>query len=643
MGILDKINSPNDLKYVKNLNFLAEEIRNKIIKLVSENGGHLASNLGVIELTIAVLRVFFEQENNIVWDVGHQCYAFKMLTGRFKNIDSIRKKNGISGFSNKKESQFDKFTTGHSSVAISTSLGLSIAGSLNKCNIRDKNHKFFIPKTVAIVGDGAMTGGISYEGMNNASRFGKNFLLILNDNKMSISKNVGSISSYFTKLRVMSMYLNTKRGLDKFLGSVPIFGSKLKQILVKSRQTIKTSILRESTIFEDMGFVYYGPIDGHDIYNLINILEKIKKNDKPVLLHVVTKKGKGYKFAENDPNIFHGINKFDCFTGISKSGNIESFSSVMGKELCSISAKNQKIYVITAAMTRCLGLEEYEQKFPERFADVGIAESHAVAFAAGLAAGGMIPIFCVYSTFLQRTIDQIVHDVSMQNLKVIFNIDRAGLVGNDGESHQGIFDISLLNIIPNLKIYVPSYFTELKNMLNQAISDTCSVAIRYPKGGEFYKPKWIDYNNQNFEVYSYISGYNSPIKITPTDNFLLNSSKKLLVISYGRIFLFLAKILEEFKENHQFCLLKLNVIKPIDMNSVDFVLNFRKILFFEEHINYGGVGEKFASNLVFKKFTGEFKLVAINESFVEHAEIDEQLKKFFIDYDGMKKNIIEFW
>ncbi|BED91816.1 MAG: 1-deoxy-D-xylulose-5-phosphate synthase [Candidatus Improbicoccus pseudotrichonymphae] len=613
--MLEKIKSPGDLKYTDSLRFISAEIREKILSLVSKNGGHLASNLGVVELTVSLLKVYGDKTNSIIWDTGHQCYAYKMLTGRFDLIDTIRTKNGLSGFLNKEESKYDKMTTGHASNSISYVLGLCGSLSLNG-------------KKIAVVGDGAITGGLAYEGLNNSIKFGKNLLVILNDNKMSISENIGFIAKYLTKLRTFDSYLSIKYKTSEALNSVPL-GKFFKNFLVKSKKILKSSLIRNN-IFEDMGFKYYGPIDGHDICGMIDVFEAVRNISDPVLVHIITKKGKGYGLAEKNPSAFHGVSKITDDKTESK-----NFSDVFGRKIYALASKNKKIYVITAAMTSCLGLEKYSLDFPERFADVGIAESHAVTFAAGLAFGGMKPFFCVYSTFLQRSIDQIIHDVIMQKLKVIFAIDRAGLIGSDGESHQGIFDVSLLNAIPEIKIYSPSFYYELDGMLEFALFDNVSAAVRYPKGSEFYKPEWQDYEGEDFEVYK---NEKSPEKIVFLDDFLC-SNNEIFVITYGRIFSNLAKILEEF--TGKLIIAKLNVIKPLDKEIIEFAFKFNKILFFEESVKSNGVGEKFASGLMFSGYSGSFVLKSISDTFVKHAETEEQLSDFSLDYLGMKNEIIK--
>ncbi|MDR2073929.1 MAG: 1-deoxy-D-xylulose-5-phosphate synthase [Oscillospiraceae bacterium] len=612
MSILESIHSPEDLKKVRDLDALASEMRERIVEVVSRNGGHLSSNLGSIELTLALLAGYWREGDDIVWDVGHQSYAYKLLTGRFLNFGSLRQSGGLSGFTDRQESYFDKFTSGHSGVSVSAALGLSVA----------KNYVGSDAKTVAVLGDGAVTCGLSYEGINNSGGFAKNFLVILNDNSMSISKNVGSISKYLANIRAGMTYINMKSVVQKFLSSVPIFGSAFFDLLAESRNVLKNSFWRESTIFENMGFKYYGPFDGHDIQNLIRVFKVLRSVERPVLLHVVTKKGKGYRFSEKNPEIFHSISKFSKETGkISHKVGV-TFSEIFGKKMCEIARKNQKIYAITAAMTLGVGLEDFSKMFPKRFRDVGIAESHAVTFAGGLAVGGMIPVVAVYSTFLQRSIDQVIHDVAMQNIKVIFAVDRAGLVGSDGKSHQGIFDVSLLNSVPFVKIYAPAFLEELEFMLEEAVNGTLCSVVRYPKGGEFFRPEWFSVSCNNFDIYS-------------------NYDKKdLLIITYGRIFSFVAKAYEHFDKS--FSLMKLNVIKPIDKDALSYASMFTTVLFFEESVKSGSVGSSFASGLSSVGFKGKYILNAIDDDFVAHNEVEAQLFAFGLDFESIRKKINEF-
>ncbi len=609
---LKRISTPDDLKNIEDLNRLCDEIREKIVSIVSENGGHLASNLGVVELSVALNKIFSGSEDRIIWDVGHQCYAQKMLTGRFNRIDTIRTEGGISGFPNKSESEYDVFTTGHSSTSISSALGLAYSNEIN-----DKN-----AYTIAVIGDGALTGGLAYEGLNNAGKFKKNFIVILNDNKMSISRNVGAISRYLTYIRIRPSYTKIKGKMEVLLNKIPVLGFVTLYILKKVKSVFK-GLLYDKTLFEDMGFLYYGPIDGHDLNKLIEVFKRIKELSRPVFVHIVTTKGKGYKFAEKNPKQFHGVSGFNAETG-SRDSAKESFSSVFGEEVCQIAQKNGKICAITAAMKSGTGLGDFSKKYKNRFFDVGIAEEHAVTFAGGLAAGGMLPIVAIYSSFLQRAYDQIIHDVAVQNTKVVFAIDRAGFTGNDGENHQGLFDCAFLNSIPGMKIFVPAFFDELRYMLNLAVFDYDKFsAIRYPRGSEFYKPAYFKYSGNDFDIIG-------------------DKESDILAITYGRIFSNVCLAYEEILNETQkeICILKLNVIKPISNNAIDMGLKYKYIFIFEESYKSGGIGESFGKKLLERGFNGKFFHVGVDDKFVGCAKVEDQIKKFHLDSIGIKDKIL---
>ncbi len=614
-NLLGGIKSPKDIKNmsIENLEELCAEIREKIIKTVSQNGGHLASNLGTVELTVAMHKVFDCPKDQIIWDVGHQCYTHKILTGRLDKLDTIRKENGISGFTRRDESVYDPFSSGHSSTSISAAFGL-----LNAKNIKSESGK-----VVAVIGDGALSGGLAYEGINNAGAFKKNFIVILNDNKMSISKNVGSMARYLSAIRTRGIYLRTKSRVDKVLNKIPVMGNFTRKLILKSTSTVK-DLIYNGTIFENLGFMYYGPIDGHDIKALIKVLQVAKEKDRPVLIHVNTTKGKGYSFAEKNPKLFHGISCFDVKTG-EHGVSTGDFSSVFGKELSMIAKKDDRICAITAAMKLGTGLSYFAKNFKNRFFDVGIAEGHAVTFAGGLAAGGMIPVFAVYSTFLQRSYDQIIHDAALQKLKIVLAIDRAGIVGEDGETHQGLFDVSFLNAIPNVTIFSPSFFDEIGPMLNKAIYDTEGVcAIRYPRGSQMYMPEDFILSGNTFDIYGDSKN---------CDN---------LIVTYGRTFS-QACIAKERLETQgvNVCIMKLNQIKPIDDEAILFAKQFKNIFFFEEGMLSGGVGENFNYKLTsINNYKGNFYLTAIDNKFVVQATVKDTLHKLNLDADGIEKIII---
>lgn len=606
--ILSKIKSPDDLKGLDDtaLKQLCREIREKIIDTVSVNGGHLSSNLGVVELTVMLHCVFDCPKDSIVWDVGHQCYTHKMLTGRYDTIDSIRKENGLSGFPKRSESDYDAFNAGHSSTSISAAFGIAKAKQM----LGDDSH------TIAVIGDGSLTGGLAYEGLNNAGRSNKKFIVVLNDNKMSISKNVGAMARYLTSIRIKPWYLRVKNRVEKGLGYIPIIGSPIRNWLRRSKSRFK-KIVYKDTLFDQLGYRYYGPVDGHDLEALRLALTAAKSTKEPVLLHVVTTKGKGYKPAESDSASFHGIGSFDVDSG--EPLNVKTdYSTVFGDTLCELAQADDRICAITAAMRTGTGLVGFSHKFKHRFFDVGIAEEHAVTFASGMATKGIIPVFAVYSTFLQRGYDQLLHDAAMQKLHMVVAVDRAGIVGEDGETHQGVFDVSMLNSIPNTTIYSPCYFSGLKDSLQKAVYDCDSlVAVRYPKGSQPYMPEDFIPTGVNFDVYG-------------------DRSSDTLLITYGRLFAEAAKAYKMLSENGKsICVLKLCRIKPIDKQAIEFAKNFNTIHFFEEGILAGGVGETFDYELTKTGYTGMYKIHAIEDKFIPHASVSSLLSHEQLDAQSM--------
>ncbi|GAB4388458.1 MAG: 1-deoxy-D-xylulose-5-phosphate synthase [Thermodesulfovibrionales bacterium] len=469
---LENIKSPTDLKALSSseLRALAEEIREAIISCVSQGGGHLASNLGVVELSIALHYVFESPKDRIIWDVGHQSYPHKLLTGRFGGFSTLRKRGGVCGFPRMDESPHDAFGTGHSSTSISAATGIIEARDL-------KGEKF---KVVAVIGDGAMTAGLAFEGLNHAGQLGKDLIVVLNDNEMSISKNVGALSSYLNRILTGEVYQKFKRETKNLIEGIPKLGGPMSKFAQKVEESLKGCFL-PGFIFEELGFNYVGPIDGHDIDGLVNTFRKIHDADHPTLIHVITKKGKGYEFSERDPSVFHGVGPFEPQTGSPRS-NSRSWSDVFGGALVEIAQSRPEVVAISAAMTEGTGLSGFAARFPDRFYDVGIAEPHAVTFAAGLASMGIRPVVAIYSTFLQRAYDEIIHDVCLQNLPVLFAIDRAGIVGEDGPTHQGVFDLSYLRHIPNLTVMAPKDASELRAMLSLGLRHRGPCAIRYPRG-----------------------------------------------------------------------------------------------------------------------------------------------------------------
>ncbi|MBQ4569350.1 MAG: 1-deoxy-D-xylulose-5-phosphate synthase [Ruminococcus sp.] len=606
--LLSNIKSPADLKKLKvsELPALCEEIRRKLIITVSENGGHLAPNLGVVELTVAMHYVFNCPQDSFVFDVGHQSYTHKMLTGRFDRIDTIRKTGGLSGFPRRYESPCDAFGTGHSSTSVSAALGIAKAKQLKG----DKS------KTIAFIGDGSFTGGLAFEGINNAGRFKGNFIVILNDNKMSISKNVGAVSRHLNAMRISPWYVGAKGKLERGLNKIPFIGNPTVRALTRFKNWIKKKIYK-TNLFENFGFHYYGPVDGHNLEDLINVLHIAKNHDKPVLIHAVTTKGKGYQFAENDPKSFHGIGRFDIDTGEPLSHS-DSFSNCFGKKLCKLASEDKSICAITAAMTVGTGLSDFSDQYKDRFFDVGIAEEHAVTFGCGLATQEMTPVFAVYSSFLQRAYDQLVHDAAAQNLHLVLAVDRAGIVGEDGETHQGVFDVSILNSIPNTTIYSPCYFDELDASLEIAINKEKGLtAVRYPRGNEPYRPEDFNYMSTDFTVYG-------------------NPNASRLIVTYGRLFAEACKAKQMLSNvGIECCVLKLCKIKPINPEAVRFASNFRRVHFFEEGMRNGSVAETFESELYKLGFNGSYGMTAIEDTFILHSKHTQALSALKLDAEGM--------
>ncbi len=606
--LLSKIKSSSDVKRLdeKDLPELCTEIREKLVETLSVNGGHLSPNLGVVELTVALHRSFNFPKDSIVWDVGHQSYTHKLLTGRYDQFDTLRLKDGISGFPKRSESKYDDFNTGHSSTSISAAFGIANAKQL--CG--DKSY------TVAVIGDGSFTGGLAFEAMNNAGRFKKNFIVVLNDNKMSISRNVGALARYLTTVRVRPGYLRIKSVTEKVLSKIPVIGNILKKFLRRSKSKIK-NLVYKNTLFDCFGFTYLGPIDGHNIEELENAFAAAKKINSPVIIHTVTKKGKGYQPAEDKPGQFHGIGKFDIDSGEPISSH-KGFSAEFGKTLCKLAEKDKKLCAITAAMSQGTGLNDFSKLYKERFFDVGIAEEHAVTFGCGLAAKGMRPVFAVYSTFLQRSYDQLIHDAAMGGLHLTIAVDRAGIVGSDGETHQGVFDVSMLNTIPNITIFSPSYFDGLHKALSTAIYACNGLAVvRYPRGGELFRPDSIGEESIDFDVFG-------------------NKDCGNLLITYGRLFSYACKAKQKLEKlGIEICLLKLCRIKPIDKDAVDFAAKFENVWFFEEGIKNGGIARNFSDFLVRTNFKGSYHIKAIDDKFVKQMTVSQALNMLKLDDDGM--------
>ena len=615
---LESIKKTSDLKSFtpSGLKELARELRETIIGQVSINGGHLASNLGVIELTIALHYVFNSPVDKIIWDVGHQCYSHKLLTGRYEKFSTLRKYEGISGFPKRKESEHDPFGTGHSSTSISAALGI-IEG-------RDKKGENF--KVIAVIGDGSMSSGLAFEGLNNAGHLKKDLIVILNDNEMSISQNVGALSAYLNRILTGEFYRKFKKETKSFLEGIPKLGERAAKIAQRAEEMLKGLFL-PGIIFEELGFNYVGPIDGHNIELLIETLKRIKTASTPTLVHVVTKKGKGYKFSEKSPSLFHGIGPFKVETGSLITGDEPTYSDVFGNILTDLAAIDGKIVAISAAMKEGTGLEKFAERYPDRFYDVGIAEPHAVTFAAGLATQGLKPVVAIYSTFLQRAFDEIVHDVCLQNLPVVFAIDRAGIVGEDGPTHSGIFDITYLRQIPNLVILAPRDGSELRSMFEFALRHNGPVAIRYPRGKISQKPEF------NLHL---LGGQKPEIQIGKAE--ILIQGDDIAIIAIGNTVhpaLSAAERLE--RDGISTMVVNARFIKPIDRNLLFSIASkIKRIVTIEENVLAGGFGSsvlEFLDNADVPDV--KVRRIGIPDEFIEQGNQVELRKKYGLDEEGI--------
>lgn len=613
--ILETIASPADVKALDEaaLPLLAQEVRRKLLETVSKNGGHLASNLGAVELTIALHRVFDSPRDQIVFDVGHQCYTHKLLTGRYARFDSLRCAGGLSGFCRPNESEHDVFFSGHSSTSVSAGLGLATAKKLNK----DEAY------VISVVGDGSFTGGMVYEALNNGGRSGTKHILVLNDNKMSISENVGALAKYLAVIRSTPQYYTFKASTERTLRKIPSVGQALVHKLYDLKTQVKNKLYAQSNFFEDLGYRYMGPIDGHRIDILCDALQAAKRVNGPVLLHVITEKGKGYSLAENDPSSFHGVAGFDVSTGASD-GQAAHFSDVFGAWLAEKAKTQPRLCAVTAAMGLPTRLTAFKQAFPARFFDVGIAEEHAVTFCGGLAKNGMLPVFAVYSTFLQRCYDQLVHDVALQNVHAVFAVDRAGFVGEDGETHQGLMDVSFLSSIPHFKIYAPCDFAALTRDLDRAVqTDCCPVAVRYPRGGQNEQTAKLRGERFEFSLYG-------------------DESSETVLVTYGRISGEAVAAADALAHSASpILVLSLNQIKPLPEDALALMLKAKRVFFFEEGLRTGGAGEQTGAALLERGFSGRFVLTAVEDRFVPQASVAEQLARFRLDKAGMIATIQE--
>ena len=611
--LLENISGAEDVRKLslKEQKILAKEVRRFIIEKMSDNGGHLASNLGVVELTIALFHTLNLPKDKIVWDVGHQCYTHKILSGRRDDFALLRKFKGISGFPKREESPYDSFNTGHSSTSISAALGIAEG--------RDILGEDYT--VLAVIGDGALTGGMAYEALNNASKMKKNFIIILNDNEMSIAKNVGGMSTYLNGIRSHKGYTRFKENLASGLGKIPLVGNHLVERLKNTKNSIK-QLLVPGMLFENMGLTYLGPVDGHNLHALEQVIHEAKRIDHAVLVHVVTKKGKGYVPAEQNPSAFHGVGPFHIATGKSKKESSEkSYTDIFAESLIKEGKENKKIVAITAAMPDGTGLDKFEKLFPKRFFDVGIAEAHAVTSAAGLASAGLKPVFAVYSSFLQRAYDQLVHDVCLQKLPVVFAIDRAGLVGADGETHQGIFDISYLRSIPNMTVMAPKNAKELAEMLHFALRFQGPIAIRYPRG----------------TAYQGFSEKQEPIEYGKAE-LLIEEPGEIALLALGSMVSTGEHIVEKMaKKGVKLSLVNARFAKPIDTDILDSLAEkgYRKILTLEEGVRSGGYGEAVLSYMEAHHKEIVVENITLPDAYVEHGDISTLRKMLKIDSDSI--------
>lgn len=613
--VLEKIHKENDIKNLspEELTMLADEIRQFLIEKISVTGGHLASNLGVVELTMALHLVFALPQDKLIWDVGHQAYTHKLLTGRKAGFDELRKYGGMSGFPKRKESECDAFDTGHSSTSISAGLGYVAAREL-----QGGSHS-----VVSIIGDGSMTGGMAYEALNNASRLKSNFIIVLNDNNMSISENVGGMSQYLNGLRTAQAYTGLKKGVEDTLKKIPGKGDRIICHMKRTKSGIK-QLFVPGMFFEDMGITYLGPVDGHDIRKLTRILNEAKRVDHAVLVHVMTKKGKGYVPAEENPSRFHGTGPFDIPSGtaVGKKAT-DSYTDVFSKVLADIGKQDEKVVAITAAMADGTGLARFAKMFPQRFFDVGIAEEHAMTFAAGLAAGGMKPVFAVYSSFLQRAFDQTIHDVCLQNLPVFIAVDRAGLVGSDGETHQGVFDLSFLLEIPNLTVMSPKNRWEMADMVRFAVDFPYPVALRYPRG----------------EAYEGLKEFRTPILYGKSEVICRESGIAILFI--GHMSELGESVWKAMKEAGYRCsLINARFAKPLDTEMIrDLCRDHQLIVTIEENVLAGGFGEQVVQYVMQSGEKTRVRTIGISDDYVEHGNVEVLRKEVGLDQETIVAQI----
>ncbi len=615
-NLLERINSPKDVKKLNSVQLkqLADEIRKFMIETVSKTGGHLASNLGAVELTIALHFIYDSPKDKIIWDVGHQSYTHKIITGRKGSLGTLRKLNGISGFPKTSESQHDIFNTGHSSTSISAALGFAKAR-----DIQNENYS-----VISVIGDGALTGGMAFEALNDAGRSLNSLIVVLNDNDFSIRKNIGGLSKHLAQIRTEPAYFQTKEILEKAFVKIPGIG----ELIVEGMDRIKGSVkymLMHRTLFEELGFKYFGPIDGHDLNELINIFSKVRFMKAPVLIHVCTKKGKGYRPAEERPHAFHGVSAFEIESGEMSNNKEFNYSDILGKEMVKLANEDSRLVAITAAMPDGTGLNDFSKKYPKRFFDVGIAEQHAVTFAAGMAKSGLKPVFAVYSSFLQRAYDQIIHDVAMQNLHVIFAIDRAGIVGEDGETHQGVYDLSYLSHIPNMTILAPGDFRELEQMLRYAVMEHRGpIAIRYPKG----KGKAVLWDVK--------------APLTWHKGLRICKGNDITIVAVGNMVETSLEIAAMLKTKGIYVdLINVRFMKPLDEELIiNSAMKTKKLVTIEDHSIVGGLGSNVLQMLNKYGLKVEMKMFGFPDQFIGQGTQNDLFRMYRLDTESLAHEIL---
>ena len=617
--MLEKIQKPNDIKKIPadQLPALAEEIRKFIIESLSKTGGHLASNLGVVELTIAMHRVFDLPKDKLIWDVGHQSYTHKILTGRKDGFETLRREGGISGFPKRSESDCDVFDTGHSSTSISAGVGYVRARELKKENY----------SVVSIIGDGALTGGMAYEALNNAASLKSNFIIVLNDNEMSITENVGGMSSYLSGLRTASAYTGFKMDVTKALNRIPGIGPGMVDAMRKTKSSIKQIII-PGMLFEDMGLTYLGPVDGHNIPQLIKTFQEAKRFEGPILVHVLTQKGRGYEPAMRHPARFHGAGPFDVKTGLPVGKSNPTYTDVFSTVMRKMGDRRKDVAAVTAAMMTGVGLKRFSNMFPDRCFDVGIAEEHAVTFAAALSLGGITPVVAIYSSFLQRAYDQIMHDVCMQNLHVVFAIDRAGLVGYDGETHHGIFDLSYLGSMPNMTILAPKNLWELSDMIKFAVDYDGPIAVRYPRG----------------EAYTGLKEFRAPICLGKSE--VIHEGSRVALLAVGSMVKMAEEVQKQLKERMDMdaALVNARFVKPIDEELLrSFADTYELVVTLEENVKDGGFGERVLAFAEEEDLPFGVEIIALPDRFIPHGSVSYQMKQVGFTPEDICSRIEEYY